>query len=295
MGRRGWRAEERNGPGDRAECEKNAVTDKRSGEFMSDATAWDHYVGSKDWNALTTAQQDVVLVHETYSGANFDPRNFIAELDFLKAQAAGITAILTTCYIVAEQSGLKAEARGVVWDENARWAVSLILNRTAFGKRLDEAWSTLEGSESSYRTHVSSAELAAVAQRNLSPSPLGALLGMEWTDAQEQITRFLSPALPRDGRQSSARLSVVRRPWRDLSKPDRAMIVAAAEGGDTEALDYVARNRSQMRPNIMAPHTRTYSDPMAVVRWEEDMKLYERAGRALKRKVGLWKRLFGGG
>lgn len=170
------------------------MNDGERGEFVSHATAWDRYVGSKDWSELKTAQQDVLLIHETYGNEKFDPNNFIMEMNLRKMQAQGIRSIVTACYIIAERSGLKEEKPGVVWDEDARMAISMILNQTAFGKRLNEAWSTLDGSKHEFRTPLDSGELAAVAQHGFTPSPLDSLLDLEWPDAQEALTRFLSPA-----------------------------------------------------------------------------------------------------
>ena len=146
--------------------------------FISYTTPYDHYVGTLDWNNLTTEQQDQILVYET-SGEPHELNEFIMSTGLKKKQAGGIRSILVGSAMILEKNRMIADATR--WDKHQLQLVLILLDGTLLAKRIAEA---LSQQDTQIRTPIDGEILASLAQTNMSPSVLDATLDMNFADAK---------------------------------------------------------------------------------------------------------------
>lgn len=164
-----------------------AMTDKNEPvTFISPATKYDLYVGSKDWNELTPEQQDKIILNEM-TGTNDSSSDYIMACDLKKSQAGGLRSLLVHCGMLLERMGKVKDCS--TWDEHQAQGVLKLLDGTAVGHRLSEAFAHTANHD---RTAINGAELEALEQRGLRPSVLDKTLDMPTDVAHSFVLAHLS-------------------------------------------------------------------------------------------------------
>lgn len=117
-------------------------------EFISYTTPWDHYRGTKDWEALSITEQDAILVSELIDdGDEADPDEpggwkAVMASGLKKRQAEGIRWLITCAVMALSEDGL---ASHLEWDQRRLTGILQFFLGTPFGFRLAEAATAHKG------------------------------------------------------------------------------------------------------------------------------------------------------
>ena len=120
--------------------------------FVSYATEYDMYKGSKNWSALTTKQQDDIIKAELVSDS--DPEALIMRYNLIKKQAQGLRGLFIYISMALEKAGRIEDI--TEWNDHQRDQIIQFLKGTGLGRRLEEAFVPPKGLD---RQPVSEEEL----------------------------------------------------------------------------------------------------------------------------------------
>lgn len=146
-------------------------------EFVSYASEYDLYVGTRDWNQISCEEQDEII--EAMTSPNGDPMPLVMSSGLKRRQEEGLRAITVFTSMMLEKS---ETIRATDWGSTHRLWLRSVLAQTPVGARLWEAWERDENEES--RTPLSAEMLERLAQHGMLESPLGELPQMDWHEAE---------------------------------------------------------------------------------------------------------------
>jgi hypothetical protein len=159
---------------------------KKEGIFISSATKYDSYVGSKNWNELTLHERKTIIEHE-FNYKEMDFEEFVMSSGLIKLQANGIRSLYVASLMLNERMGLiTPNVRGTKDTQHLLGIyVGTKFFREATGLLLNEA---KEG------TDYNACELEQLAQTNTTPSILDGALDMDIDEARVFILSHLESA-----------------------------------------------------------------------------------------------------
>lgn len=161
---------------------------KKEGIFISYATKYDSYVGSKNWNELTLHERKTIMEHE-FNYKEMDFEEFVMASGLKKLQAKGIRALYVSSLMLNERMGLiKPNVRGA---KDTQHLLGVYLGTKFFREAAD-----LILNKANEATDYNACELEKLAQTNRTPSILDDALDMNVNEAREFIVSHLERASP---------------------------------------------------------------------------------------------------
>lgn len=159
---------------------------KKEGIFISYATNYDSYVGSKNWNELTLHERKTIIEHE-FNYKKMDFEEFVMLSGLIKLQANGIRALYVASLMLNERMGLiKPNVRGTKDTQHLLGIyVGTKFFREAAGLLLNKA---------NEDTDYNGFELERLAQTNRTPSVLDDALDLNVNEARQFIISHLERA-----------------------------------------------------------------------------------------------------
>ncbi len=159
---------------------------KKEGIFISYATKYDSYIGSKKWNELTLHERKTIIEHE-FNYKEMDFEEFVMSSGLIKLQANGIRALYVASLMLNERIGLiKPNVRGTKDTQHLLGIyVGTKFFREATGLLLDKA---------NEETDYNGFELERLAQTNRTPSVLDDALDLNVNEARQFIISHLERA-----------------------------------------------------------------------------------------------------
>jgi hypothetical protein len=151
-------------------------------KFISYATEYDLYKGTKDWNDLLVQSQNDILIAELLAGDTEEqPESLIMRHGLMKAQAQGLRSVIVASALALERA--KRIPAADAWDAKEMAHIIDFLTGTPLGQRLKEAADGVVENVTPLPTETL-AELA-------SPDSLDELLFMELEEAQDFLREML--------------------------------------------------------------------------------------------------------
>lgn len=147
--------------------------------FVSYASPYDSYVGTRNWNDLTLDQRRMIAQAE-FEGRDIDINEYVMTTGLKKSQLGGIRALYVAARMFNERIGLVKE--GVTPVEVRKHVLSVFAN-TRFFREMN---SLLNGTAAETTDYVG-VELERLAQTNRAPSPLEEALTLDVRSARRFI------------------------------------------------------------------------------------------------------------
>ncbi len=147
--------------------------------FISYATEYDHYTGSKNWNEITLKQRKAIVEFE-FCGSDIDYESVVIESGLKKLQAQGLRSVCVASLMLNERMQLiKPDVKG---EKDTLHLLSVFENTKLF-----KEVNALLKDTASEQTDYTGEELEKLAQTNLRPSLLDDALDMNNVDARKFI------------------------------------------------------------------------------------------------------------
>lgn len=153
--------------------------------FVSYATEFDLYEGTKNWNELTLEQRNTIATSE-FADSNVDIQKFVMETGLKKRQYAGIRALHVSSQMLNERLGfIKQDIKG----EKDRFYVLAVFANTRFFKEIND----LLTDKATLSTDYNGIELERLAQIGTEECLLDEMFDMSNSEAGHFIKSQLAP------------------------------------------------------------------------------------------------------